>query len=114
MDSLDLIRTFREVASQGSFSHADKKLDMSKATVRKYVAELETLFGVRLLNRSTRSVSLTEAGQLLLERSTPVVVDTVREAVQESLGRRQPVLEALLREKGLSLDDCVQPLVLPH
>ncbi|MBP6706478.1 MAG: riboflavin synthase, partial [Achromobacter sp.] len=39
------------------------------------------------------------------ERSTQVVVDTVREAVQDSLGRLAPVLEALLQEKGLSLDD---------
>jgi riboflavin synthase len=49
-----------------------------------------------------------------IERSTQVVVDTVREAVQESLGRLQPVLELLLKEKGLSLDDFVQPPVLPQ
>ena len=58
-----------------------------------------------------------KAGDLLnieIERSTQVVVDTVREAVQESLGRLQPVLEALLKEKGLSLEDFVQPPVLPH
>jgi len=73
MDSLDLIKTFHEVAAQGSFSQAAKRLDMSKATVSKYVAELETRFGVRLLNRSTRSVSLTDAGALLLERSKPVI-----------------------------------------
>ena len=46
-----------------------------------------------------------------IERSTQVLVDTVREAVQESLGAMQPVLEALLREKGLSLDDFLQPVV---
>ncbi len=40
-----------------------------------------------------------------IERSTQVMVDTVREAVAQSLGRLQPVLEALLQEKGLSLDD---------
>ena len=73
MDSLDLIRTFREVAAQGSFSSAARRLDMSKATVSKYVAELETRFRVRLLNRSTRSVSLTDAGALLLERSKPML-----------------------------------------
>jgi len=85
MDSLDLIRTFREVAAHGSFSHAAKKLHMSKATVSKYVAELETRFGVRLLNRSTRSVSLTDAGQLLLERSTPVLemVELTQAELQE-------------------------------
>ena len=50
----------------------------------------------------------------VIERSTQVVVDTVREAVQESLGRLQPVLEALLKEKGLSLEDFVQPPQLPR
>ena len=73
MDSFDLIKTFQEVAARGSFSRAATALDMSKATVSKYVAELEKRFGVRLLNRSTRSVSLTDAGQLLLERSKPVM-----------------------------------------
>ena len=42
-----------------------------------------------------------------IERSTQVVVDTVRETVEASLGRLKPVLEALLKEKGLSLDDFV-------
>ena len=44
-----------------------------------------------------------------IERSTQVMVDTVREAVHESLGRLQPVLEAILKEKGLSLDDFIAP-----
>ncbi len=44
-----------------------------------------------------------------IERSTQVMVDTVREAVHESLGRLQPVLEALLKEKGLSFDDFIAP-----
>ena len=85
MDSLDLIRTFREVAAQGSFSSAARRLDMSKATVSKYVAELETRFRVRLLNRSTRSVSLTDAGALLLERSKPMLemVELTQAELQE-------------------------------
>lgn len=44
-----------------------------------------------------------------IERGTQVVVDTVREAVQEGLGKLQPVLEALLKEKGLTLEDFIQP-----
>ena len=48
-----------------------------------------------------------------IERSTQVVVDTVREAVDESLGQLKPLLESLLREKGLSLDDLVKPPQLP-
>lgn len=42
------------------------------------------------------------------------MVDTVREAVHKNLGRLQPVLEALLKENGLSLDDFVQPPVQSH
>ena len=49
-----------------------------------------------------------------IERSTQVVVDTVREAVAQSLGRLQPVLEALLREKGLNLDDFMPAPQLPR
>ena len=48
-----------------------------------------------------------------IERGTQVVVDTVREAVDESLGQLKPVLEALLREKGLSLDDFIKAPQLP-
>ncbi|MEO5795775.1 MAG: LysR substrate-binding domain-containing protein [Rhodoferax sp.] len=73
MDTLELIRTFREVAARGGFSLAAKTLDVSKANVSKHVAELESRLGTRLLNRSTRTVSLTDAGDLLLERSKPLL-----------------------------------------
>lgn len=73
MDSLDLIRTFCEVAAQGSFTAAAKRLDVGKATVSKYVAELEARLSLRLLNRSTRAVSLTDAGEVLLERCKPIL-----------------------------------------
>jgi riboflavin synthase len=49
-----------------------------------------------------------------IERSTQVLVDTVREAVRESLGDLRPALEALLAEKGLALDDLVRPPVRTH
>jgi len=88
MDGLDLLKTFREVAERGSFSRAASKLGMSKASVSKYVAQLETRFGVRLLNRSTRSVSLTDAGHLLLERSKPLMemVELTQSELQEHAG----------------------------
>ncbi len=88
MDGLDLLKTFREVAARGSFSRAANVLGMSKANVSKYVAQLETRFGVRLLNRSTRSVSLTDAGHLLLERSKPLMemVELTEHELQEHAG----------------------------
>jgi DNA-binding transcriptional LysR family regulator len=91
MDGLDLLRTFREVASRGSFSRAATALGMSKANVSKYVAHLEERFGVRLLNRSTRSVSLTDAGHLLLERSTPLMemIELTQSELQEHAGHPQ-------------------------
>lgn len=73
MDTLQLIRTFREVAQRGSFSLAAKALDVSKANVSKYVSALELKLGSRLLNRTTRTVSLTDAGSLLMKRSTPLL-----------------------------------------
>jgi DNA-binding transcriptional LysR family regulator len=80
MDSLQLIQTFREVALRGSFSSAAKALGQSRANASKYVAELERRFEVRLLHRSTRSVSLTDAGALLLERCEPLLdlIDSTR------------------------------------
>jgi DNA-binding transcriptional LysR family regulator len=73
MDSLQLLHTFREVAARGSFSRAAVRLRMARPTVSKHVAELERRFDVRLLNRSTRAVSLTDAGQVLLDRSGPLI-----------------------------------------
>ena len=55
-----------------------------------------------------------DALNIEIERGTQVVVDTVREAVDESLGQLKPLLESLLREKGLSLDDLVKPPQLPR
>ena len=58
-----------------------------------------------------------QTGDLLnieIERSTQVLVDTVREAVHESLGALQPVLEAILQDKGLSLDDFMRPPSRPQ
>ena len=73
MDGLDLLKTFLEVANRGSFSRAAGKLGISKASVSKHVASLESRFSVRLFNRSTRSVTLTDAGRLLQERSMPLM-----------------------------------------
>lgn len=85
MDSLDLLRTFSEVAVSGSFARAARQLELSRATVSKYIATLESRFGVRLLNRNSHAVSLTDAGALLLERSKPMLelVEETRAELQD-------------------------------
>jgi DNA-binding transcriptional LysR family regulator len=95
MDTFELIRTFREVAARGSFVQAANALTVSRANVSKYVAELEARLGVRLLNRSTHTVSLTDAGRLLLERSTPLM--EMMAATQAELQERADVPSGQLR-----------------
>ena len=69
MDSLQLIQTFCEVAQRGSFSATARALGVTPPTVSKAIARLEERFGLRLFHRTTRKVSLTDAGHLLFERS---------------------------------------------
>ncbi len=103
MDTFALIRSFREVAHRGSFSEAAKALGTSKANTSKYVAALEDRFGVRLLNRSTRSVSLTDAGALLLERSEPLL--EMAASTREELRNMAAQPSGRLRISMVSLGD---------
>ncbi len=68
MDRLTAMRVFAEVATSGSFSASADKLDMSRAMVTRYVGEMEQWLQARLLQRTTRSVTLTDAGELALRR----------------------------------------------
>src|SRR6266576_3843383 len=67
MDRFRTIDSFVRVAIAGSFSAAAKQLSMSRALVSLHVTDLEKRLGVRLLNRTTRSLTLTEAGANYLE-----------------------------------------------
>jgi DNA-binding transcriptional LysR family regulator len=68
MDRLQSMRVFAKVVEQGNFARAAQALEMSNAVVTRYVADLEEHLGTRLLNRTTRRLSLTETGQAYLER----------------------------------------------
>lgn len=69
MDSLTDIAVFVQVVDAGSFTAAADKLGLSKSVVSKYVSRLEDRLGARLLNRTTRRLSLTEVGRTFYERS---------------------------------------------
>jgi DNA-binding transcriptional LysR family regulator len=62
---LDALRTFVAIATLGSFAQAAEKHGVSRAIASKRVADLEAELGVKLINRTTRSLSLTEAGRKL-------------------------------------------------
>lgn len=69
------ISAFAEVASRGSFAAAAAQLGVSRSTLSETVRGLEEKLGVRLLNRTTRSVAPTEAGERLLARLAPLLGD---------------------------------------
>jgi len=69
MDRFSEIRAFVTVAEQGSFAAAADRLDLSRAMVTKLVSALEARLGVRLMHRTTRRLSLTEAGETYLAQA---------------------------------------------
>lgn len=69
MDRLTALRVFVCVVEQGSLSRAGEKLEMSRAMVSRYLAELERWMGARLLHRTTRRLSLTGPGEEALNRA---------------------------------------------
>jgi DNA-binding transcriptional LysR family regulator len=68
MDQLSAIRSFVEIADRGSLSRAAEALDLSRAMVSRHLEGLEQWLGARLLHRTTRRVSLSDAGQEALPR----------------------------------------------
>lgn len=74
MDTLNCIDCFVRSAEAGSFAEAARRLGLTPAAVGKNVASLEARLGVRLFQRSTRSLTLTEAGERFLLESSPGLV----------------------------------------
>jgi len=82
MDSLNGLRVFLQVADSLSFAQAARLLGLSASAVGKSIARLEERLGVRLFHRSTRSLSLSNEGQLFLERCRRIL-DELEAAEQE-------------------------------
>ena len=75
MDRLQSMRVFERVVSEGGFAAAARALDLSPAVVTRLVADLEEHLGTRLLHRTTRRLSLTEAGEAYVERVRAILQD---------------------------------------
>ncbi|MFZ3220562.1 MAG: LysR family transcriptional regulator, partial [Rhodoferax sp.] len=75
MDRLMSMRVFQRVIDEGGFAAAARALDMSPAVVTRLVADLEDHLGTRLLHRSTRRLSLSDAGETYLGRVRAILQD---------------------------------------
>jgi LysR family transcriptional regulator, regulator for bpeEF and oprC len=86
MDKLQAMEVFMQVVDTGSFTRAAENLQMPKATVSTLIRALETALSVKLLNRTTRQISVTADGAAYYERCMSILAD-VRDA-EESLSAR--------------------------
>lgn len=89
MGLLKLASAFVAAADQGSFSAAANQLGLSQPTVSKLVAELECHVGEQLMQRTTRSLMLTEAGQIYLRHARALLIAAA--AAETALASRDPL-----------------------
>lgn len=73
MDTLDGLKTVVAVVETSSFTAASERLGISKALVSKYVGEVESKLGIRLFNRTTRQLALTDAGRRYYQQSVTLL-----------------------------------------
>ncbi|MCR4269093.1 LysR family transcriptional regulator [Nitratireductor sp. ZSWI3] len=95
MDRLRALTVFRQAVELGSFARAAAQLRLSPAAVSKNISELEAHLAVRLINRTTRRMSLTEAGRLYYERVARILDDL--DEADTALGPLQQRPSGLLR-----------------
>src|SRR5450432_1318367 len=84
MDRLQAITAFARVVESGSFARAAERLDVSVSSISRQVSELEAHLDARLLNRTTRRLSLTESGRVFYERCVQLLADL--EEAEQSAG----------------------------
>src|ERR1700722_12751554 len=94
MDRVSTMLSFVKVVDTGGFSSAARQLNLATSVVTTHVKSLEERLDVRLLNRTTRSVSLTEAGRAYYERCVQILseIEDAEEAAQTLQTRPRGVL----------------------
>lgn len=90
MDKLDAMAAFTRVVAKGSYAEAGRELGLTRSAVSKAVMELEQILGVRLLDRTTRRVSATEAGRAYYERCLDVLSQIEETELQVSRLNDEP------------------------
>ena len=111
LNQLDGLLAFWKVAEHRGFTAAAAALEVSPSALSQAIRTLETRLGVRLLNRTTRSVSLTEAGEAYLSRIGPALGDVLEagEQLHALQGRPSGVLR--INAARISIAMVLQPLL---
>ncbi|WP_313176765.1 LysR family transcriptional regulator [Massilia sp.] len=117
MDRFLEMKVFAAIAEAGSFTRAADALDMSKAAVSRYVAELEERLGVRLLHRTTRKLSLTTEGEIFQARCREMLANL--EDAEAEITSRTGAASGLLKANvpvtfGLMHLSSLWPALLAH
>jgi DNA-binding transcriptional LysR family regulator len=95
MDLLGALGALVRVVETGSFSAVARERELSQAAVARQISQLEEHFGVRLFHRTTRKLSLTDDGQMLLDMARPVLCGVER--IEGALGRQSASPVGLVR-----------------
>src|SRR6201996_7053202 len=95
MDLLGALGVMARVVETGSFSAVARERDLSQAAIARQISQLEEHFGLRLFHRTTRKLSLTDDGQMLLGYARPVLHGV--EGMEAALGRQSSSPVGLVR-----------------
>lgn len=98
MDTLHGMKLFAEVVDSGSFSAAGRRFGLAASSVSRQVGSLEDSLGARLLNRSTRKLSLTQAGRMYYESVRQILADI--EDANRSVTHLEATPRGILRVNG--------------
>lgn len=111
LKQLDGLMAFWKVAEHRGFSAAAAELEVSPSALSQAIRQLETRLGVRLLNRTTRSVSLTEAGQAYIARVGPALGQVIEAGEELNTLQGRPAGTLRLNAARISTALVVQPLL---
>ncbi|XAH23763.1 LysR family transcriptional regulator [Xylophilus sp. GW821-FHT01B05] len=111
LKQLDGLMAFWKVAQRNGFSAAAAELEVSPSALSQAIRSLETRLGVRLLNRTTRSVSLTEAGRAYLDRVGPALAQVIDAGEELNVMQGRPAGLLRLNAARVSIAMVLQPLL---
>ena len=111
LNQLDGLIAFWRVAQHGGFTAAAAALEVSPSALSQAIRHLEARLGVRLLNRTTRSVSLTEAGEAYLSRVGPALGEVLEAGDRLHALQGRPSGKLRLNAARISIAMVLQPLL---